>query len=1063
VRRDRRTLALSVIAASILWLSGIVVFSQGDTGAFKVLERLPSVDANGPSEFAPLAVGSGHLVLFGHSDIALFRKASGNNAATLLDKVSVRTFFANPTPPGPVDFLTDPDVVFDPEAGRFFMALADTTPGRLQLLLAVSRSPLPETMTATDWYTYRLDRNDSGIDEADFDHIAIAGDKLLISWQRTGKPSTGPIGLGTTIRVFDKRPFMQGSLPGTAPIDLVLPSDRNLRARPASISASTDRSPDRIFYDIWSDCGPGNRRRWLLGVVSGLPSSPVLTTREVATPLPCVNNATLIPQPGNAGGIRTSRLAANPSYRDGRLWVFEWGDGNATGTTSGIEWVEVDVRGWPDVVTTIQAGVHREPGVWLFAPAGIVDARGNMVLTYSRSSPSQYPSSGLAGRLVTDSPGTTRQGDTLYQGQRVWDDTDRLASVLGAAPDFVDGSVWVSGITPTPIRPAGTKDSSSAWVGRLHPPAATLSPPGAPTAVSAVAGNAQAIVTFTAPTSTGGAAITSYTATASPGGTTASGTSSPLTVSGLSNGTAYTFTVRAINSVGTGPASSPSAPVTPSVPTVSLDRTALQFSATTAGLSFTSQTSAQTVRLTQAGAGPVTWTAASTTPWLGVSPTSGSGSTTLTISTQFASGLAASQTGRINLALTGAGNTAGPVNVTLTIVTDTAPVSRPFGVVDTPVGDATVLAGSIAVTGWTLDNIGVRRVELWRDLQPGETTPPFAGTPTDPRTGKVFIANATFVDGARPDIEGLYPTTPVAYRAGWGYLLLTWGLWNQGNGTYKLYAFAFDLENNAGTIGSKTIIVSNNAAVKPFGSIDTPEIGGDASGPNFGWGLTPKVNGTATCKIQSNGVQVSIDSGPLQPVVYGDARTDIAGAFSGFSNTAGAGGHFIFDWSTLTTGAHTIGWLITDDCNRADGVGSRFFNVTNGISLVAATDFRLKAEATESRLEPPVASAFRRKEPTVLLSRGYGELPEMLPASDGGTDTVEIRQGERIELRLPRGFAAAYQVVTDGQQRDLPAGSTWDAASGIFYWQPAPAFLGRYRIVFTNGSERISVRVVVVP
>src|SRR5439155_14639459 len=119
-------------------------------------------------------------------------------------------------------------------------------------------------------------------------------------------------------------------------------------------------------------------------------------------------------------------------------------------------------------------------------------------------------------------------------------------------------------------------------------------------------------------------------------------------------------------------------------------------------------------------------------------------------------------------------------------------------------------------------------------------------------------------------------------------------------------------------------------------SIDTPAIGGDpGTSPNFGWGLTPKVNGAATCKIQANGVQVSIDSGPLQPVVYGDARTDIAGAFPGFSNTAAAGGHYIFDWSTLTTGAHTIGWLITDDCNRADGVGSRFFNVTSGTKLLA--------------------------------------------------------------------------------------------------------------------------------
>src|SRR5204863_2337671 len=131
----------------------------------------------------------------------------------------------------------------------------------------------------------------------------------------------------------------------------------------------------------------------------------------------------------------------------------------------------------------------------------------------------------------------------------------------------------------------------------------------------------------------------------------------------------------------------------------------------------------------------------------------------------------------------------GPSNATLTTVSSTAPASPPFGSFDTPTGDATVLSGSVAVTGWTLDNIGVQRVELWRDLQPGETTTPFASTPSDPRTGKVFISNASFVDGARPDIEGLFPSTPVNYRAGWGYLMLTWGLANQGNGTYKLYAF----------------------------------------------------------------------------------------------------------------------------------------------------------------------------------------------------------------------------------------------------------------------------------
>ncbi|WP_158621251.1 fibronectin type III domain-containing protein [Dyella dinghuensis] len=93
---------------------------------------------------------------------------------------------------------------------------------------------------------------------------------------------------------------------------------------------------------------------------------------------------------------------------------------------------------------------------------------------------------------------------------------------------------------------------------------ATATVPGAPTGASATAGNAQASVAFTAPASNGGATITGYTATSSPGGLTGTCSTSPCTVIGLTNGTAYTFTVTATNSVGTGSPSAASNSVTPS-------------------------------------------------------------------------------------------------------------------------------------------------------------------------------------------------------------------------------------------------------------------------------------------------------------------------------------------------------------------------------------------------------------------------------------------------------------------------------------------------------------------
>lgn len=91
--------------------------------------------------------------------------------------------------------------------------------------------------------------------------------------------------------------------------------------------------------------------------------------------------------------------------------------------------------------------------------------------------------------------------------------------------------------------------------------------PGSPTSVTVNPGNTAVTVSWTAPLSNGGSALTGYTVTSSPESKTCTTTGSTYcSVAALTNGTAYTFTVTATNAIGESAASSASSSVTPGVP-----------------------------------------------------------------------------------------------------------------------------------------------------------------------------------------------------------------------------------------------------------------------------------------------------------------------------------------------------------------------------------------------------------------------------------------------------------------------------------------------------------------
>ena len=202
-------------------------------------------------------------------------------------------------------------------------------------------------------------------------------------------------------------------------------------------------------------------------------------------------------------------------------------------------------------------------------------------------------------------------------------------------------------------------------------------------------------------------------------------------------------------------------------------------------------------------------------------------------------------------------------------VNQSAPeATPPFGFIDTPL-DGTQVDGSVAIGGWALDDLGVFDVRLYRNAVAPE-----------PPGHAILLGKAVFVENARPDIERAYPSFPHARRAGWGFMLLTNMLPQQGNGTFEISAYAVDGDLTEALLGRRTIVVNNAIATTPFGAIDTPRQGETIAGAayvNFGWALTPQPKaippGWSTFLVYVDGV-------PLGPVNYNTFRSDIAGAVS---------------------------------------------------------------------------------------------------------------------------------------------------------------------------------------
>ena len=238
--------------------------------------------------------------------------------------------------------------------------------------------------------------------------------------------------------------------------------------------------------------------------------------------------------------------------------------GGITGTLSGASGGTVNIKGLAigtaytftvtasNAVYTSESSVASSPAITPIttpdAPTiGTATTLSDSEISVAFTPPSNGGGSPITSYTVTSSPGGyTATGST--------------------SPIVVSGLNGGTGytFTVTATNAAGTSDAS----GSSNQATTDTRISDAPIIGTATAGFEQATITFTAPAHDGGAAITSYVATSSPGGIrgTVSGPGSgEITVTGLTNGVNYTFTVTAVNENGTSAPSSASNPVIPNV------------------------------------------------------------------------------------------------------------------------------------------------------------------------------------------------------------------------------------------------------------------------------------------------------------------------------------------------------------------------------------------------------------------------------------------------------------------------------------------------------------------
>lgn len=396
-----------------------------------------------------LAAGPGALLEALNSSLSVWSKAG-----TFLAAADLNVFFGVPS----TQSFADPWVLYDTASGRWFMSgFSFDASNNSQVYLAVSSTSDP----LGGWLVYTFPS--PGV-LADQPMTGICNDKVVVS---VNDFSSTTAFTGAETLVLQKSDLTAGaSVNGTG----FGPDPSEFRIVPAqSLSATTT---------CWLTVNKTLTGTAALGAiaVTGTPTAANVTLTETDLPITATSQT---PPPRQPSGVTNDSALddrlVSAVYRNGLLWT-SGTDGcvpsGDSATRDCLRLLGANVTGTPALTQDRDLAVT---GADLYYPAVSLDNPGNLFVSYSQSSPAQFPGAFAVTRVASGgaftTPLTIAAGRASYNGGS----TPRWGDYSAAAPDpALAGAMWLTAEYAPSGAASGDWGTATAQVSLTAPPAPAI-------------------------------------------------------------------------------------------------------------------------------------------------------------------------------------------------------------------------------------------------------------------------------------------------------------------------------------------------------------------------------------------------------------------------------------------------------------------------------------------------------------------------------------------------------------------------------------------------------------